>query len=125
MRNTMNVRCCCSPGLVLGRLPYHGTPRGRRATFKYFLGPTSIFGQCDVITHTSFRSFVVDEAWIEAPTVGPVDRYRPAKRRHVTELAYNSNHADIDDLVNLKGFELICDLPADYFGGEHETTNRR
>lgn len=89
---TLNVRCCCTPGLVLGRLPKWGGEFGR---------------------------FVVSGGWGEIVDLqiqtASGSRKRPGPDGPIvevwTEEAYNSNHGTVETLSRLAGFELVCNIP--------------
>lgn len=99
MRKTLNVRCCCTPGLVLGRLPTFDDAfvgrviRSDAASVRD--APSSIAEPVDTI-HIRLQ--------VQTAHVVTRDRVMP-------ERAYNSNHASVDDLMQIPGFELICNVP--------------
>lgn len=114
MRPTINVRCCCTPGLVLGRLP--APVHGNRVRY---LEPMSMpaadpFLQDAVSPLAPGRAFQFEKQTAFGHDGG--FRWR--------ERALNSNHSLVDDLLKLHDFELICDIPERIWVGKNPSRDR-
>ena len=91
--DTVNVRCCCTPGLVLGRVP----------------DITDGWG-LTVFMEGEPRTFELDfahEVW--ATRTGP--GREELEYFGWVDWAVNSDHTTVDQWLTVPGFELVCNMP--------------